>query len=100
TGWTNIYNKTNPTLFAAKVYDNKPPQTSRKNEPKTNPIQTQFPLPQTSPLAHSPKRQPKACRAFFPLAHKKQLTARRKQNSHPNDRTKTIKTSQSLECPI
>ncbi len=26
----------------------------RENEPKTNPKRTQFPLPQTSPLAHSP----------------------------------------------
>jgi len=46
--------KMNLNFYSTKDYDNKPPQTSRKNEPKTNPIQTQFPLSQTSPLAHSP----------------------------------------------
>jgi len=42
--------KTNATLFAAKVYDNKPRRAPQKNEPKTNPIQTQ-----TNPISEKPK---------------------------------------------
>ena len=62
----------------------------RQNKPNSNPIepnnQSSIINNHLSPLAHSPKRQPKACRAFLPLAHKKKLTARRKQISHPPDR--------------
>jgi len=33
--------------------------SDNEKQPKTNPIQTQFPLPQTSPLAHFPKACPR-----------------------------------------
>jgi len=42
--------KINPTLFVAKAYENKPPRPTRKNKPKTNPIQTQ-----TNPISEKPK---------------------------------------------
>jgi len=69
------------------------PDLSKKrtqNEPKTNPKRTQFHTlsnaegpPQTPHSSQLPTTEIKALRrAFFPLAHKKKLTARRKQHSH------------------
>jgi len=69
-------NKTNPTLFRTKAYDNEQRTINNERYSKRTqfkPKQTQFLLPQTSPLAHSPKRQPKAAAAFFPLAHNPRL---------------------------
>jgi len=40
----------NATLFVAKDYENKPPLRTRKNKPKTNPIQTQ-----SNPISEKPK---------------------------------------------